>query len=220
VNWSLPNQPPLQQCSIVNGSNSVSGIGPFNNTNSAKKTLQFSASQGVRRLLIKIGVAVSDSQLSSQKNNASEQTEEIEINGTIYITTINSQTNSSLVNNTIPFLTLKLTDLLNSNAIVTTASTGYQTPSLLLTKCGYIYQYQFIVSATNNSFQQLQLELALPAATSTLWWLMDFRVEVGCSGFSVGSTCSSCLTGFYPLSTLDGYPNGCRHCSFACATCV
>jgi hypothetical protein len=107
----------------------------------------------------------------------------------------------SLTNFTIPFLNLKIFDLLNNGSVVLNATTGYQNASLVVTKCGYIYQYQFIVDATNGVFQQLSLELSLPADSNTLWWLMDFRVEAGCSGFSVGSTCGSCLTGFYPALT-------------------
>lgn len=36
----------------------------------------------------------------------------------------------------------------------------------------------------------------------------------------MGQSCSTCLTGFYPLLTFDGYPNGCPHCPYACATCA
>jgi hypothetical protein len=69
-------------------------------------------------------------------------------------------------------------------------------------------------------FQQLAMQLALPAGSSTLWWLLDFRAEAGCSGFSVGASCSNCLTGFYPALTAGGYPNGCPLCPQTCATCT
>ena len=63
------------------------------------------------------------------------------------------------------------------------------------------------------------LNMYLPPGSSTLWWLFDFSVEAGCSGFAVGTFCDTCLTGFYPTLTLAGYPNGCNHCDKACATC-
>ena len=63
------------------------------------------------------------------------------------------------------------------------------------------------------------LNFYLPPSSTTLWWLFDFRVEVGCSGFSVGVNCDSCLTGFYPVFTSSGTPNGCQKCDSTCATC-
>ena len=70
---------------------------------------------------------------------------------------------------------MKLYDLLNKNSVVASAATGYRSPSPTVTKCGHVYQYQF-TAASNTSFQQMQLELALPAGSATLWWLMDFNV--------------------------------------------
>ena len=98
-------------------------------------------------------------------------------------------------------MNLKMLDLLSNGSLVLNTATGYQNASIVVTKCGYIYQYQFSVDAANGVFQQLSLELSLPANSNTLWWLLDVRVEAGCSGFSVGGTCSSCLTGFYPALT-------------------
>jgi hypothetical protein len=115
---------------------------------------------------------------------------------------------------------MELRNLLSSNSIVATSSSGIRSPSLVQTKCGFIYQFEFTASApTGNYFQQLLLNLFLPQGSATLWWLFDLRVEAGCSGFSVGSSCDSCLTGFYPSLTLEGYANGCQHCGLACATC-
>ena len=73
VNWSAPSQPALQQCPLSSGSTYVpAGIGPFNSTFPAQKNLQFSASQGVTQLLVKVGVAVSDSRLLENSTNVSQ----------------------------------------------------------------------------------------------------------------------------------------------------
>ena len=88
------------------------------------------------------------------------------------------------------------------------------------TRCGSIYQFEFIVEAlAGSTFQQNMLNFYLLPSSTTNWWLFDFRVEVGCSGFSVGANCDSCLPGFYPLKTSSGSPNGCQKCDPTCATC-
>ena len=48
-------------------------MGPFNSTAPATKILQFSPSQGVRRLLIKLGVAISDSRITQLSGTVSQQ---------------------------------------------------------------------------------------------------------------------------------------------------
>jgi hypothetical protein len=75
VNWSLPSQPQRQQCQSMSGGSPLTGLGPFSSTLNATKVLQFSAGQAVNRLLIKIGVGVSDSRLLDSQFNSSQSVE-------------------------------------------------------------------------------------------------------------------------------------------------
>lgn len=125
----------------MNGGSSFSAIGPFNTTLNATKSLQFSAAQNVRRLLIKIVVGVSDSRLTQQKSNTSQTVEFVEINGTLFMVT--NTTTQNQTTQTIPFLSMQLIDILNSNSVVKTSSTAFQSPSSTQTKCGFVFQYQF-----------------------------------------------------------------------------
>lgn len=145
ANWSLPSQPQRQLCEPLQGGSNITGIGPFSANLNATKVLQFSPSQGVRRLVIKIGVGVSDARLSQLQSNSSQTVEYVEINGTLYIVTTNTTSNKSQTTQTIPFLTLEVRNILNGNQMISTLSTVYQTPSRIQTKCGFIYQYQFEV---------------------------------------------------------------------------
>ena len=128
VNWSQPSQPAPQSCSITGGS-AISGIGPFSSTLNATKLLQFSPAQGVKKMLIKIGVGVSDSQLVQQSNqtSSSQSVQFITINGSVFQVTTNTVTNQAT--RTIPFVTLELRDLLAANSIIKTEGSGYQVKS-------------------------------------------------------------------------------------------
>jgi hypothetical protein len=191
VNWSQPSQPPRAQCASLNGGGTFSAIGPFSSALNATKLIQFAAAQGVRRAVVKIGVGISD-----------------------------GQNNSSTIVSTIPFLTLEARDLLRNNSLLASASTGYNAQSPIQTQCGFTYQFLFILTAPAGSvLEQVMLSFALSPTISTLWWLFDFTVEAGCSGFTVGTACDSCLSSTYPLLTFEGAPDGCHLCDIACATC-
>ena len=104
MNWSQPSKPASQTCTVTGGG-SVSGIGPFSSTLNATKMLQFTAAQGVKRMLIKIGVGVSDSQLLQQTSqNSTQNVQFVTINGTLFQITTNTTTNTAT--RTIPFVTL------------------------------------------------------------------------------------------------------------------
>ena len=122
----------------------MTGLGPFSNTLAASKTLQFSPSQGVNRLIIKVGVGISDSRLSTNGSSI-QAVETVTINGTTFITTTTTNQNQSQATQMIPFLVMRLTDQLANNNVLRSISTGYQRPSVVQTKCGYVYQYQFEV---------------------------------------------------------------------------
>lgn len=79
----------------MSGGNSLTGMGPFSSSLNATKVLQFSAGQTVSRLLIKIGVGVSDSRLLSSGSNSSQTVEYVEINGSLYIVTTDTSLNQS-----------------------------------------------------------------------------------------------------------------------------
>lgn len=69
ANWSLPSMPQRQQCESLKGGFTLTGLGPFSSNLDAIKNLQFSLEQRVRRLVIKIGVGVSDSRVASSNNS-------------------------------------------------------------------------------------------------------------------------------------------------------
>ena len=123
----MPSQPNRQQCDSLNGGGSYTAIGPFSSTLNATKLLQFSAAQGVKKLLIKIGVGVSDAQLTQGPSNSTQQVQLVTINGTVF--QITTDTTSNQTSRTIPFLEMELRDVLFNNAIIATGATGYQSIS-------------------------------------------------------------------------------------------
>lgn len=163
---------------------------------------------------------MSDTQISQTSGNGSQSVQTVEINGSLFIVTTNTAQNQNTTSGTIPFVTMEARNIMRSNALIKTVSTGHKIASPVETRCGFVYQYEFFLDAGSGAiFEQLNLNFFLPLGSGTLWWLFDFSVEAGCSGFSVGTFCDTCLTGFYPVTTLAGYPNGCQHCDKACATC-
>jgi hypothetical protein len=97
--------------------------------------------------------------------------------------------------------------------------------SITNTSCGFVYQYEFIVSplSSNNPFRQILLNFYLSTPNSqTTWYLLSFSAEGGCSGFAVsshGGVCSTCLSGFYATSDPDGTLQSCSICDYRCSTC-
>lgn len=129
----------------------------------------------------------------------------------------------SSLSSTTPFLKLDVTDQLNSNSLLSSFSTTYSTVSTTNTSCGFVYQYEFVVDAASNPLRQVRLNFYLSTPNSqTTWYLLGFSAEAGCSGFAVTSgnnKCSTCLSGFYPVSNPDGALQSCNACDYRCITC-
>ena len=87
-------------------------MGPFSSTLNATKHIRFSPDQGVKRMLIKIGVGVSDPLLKQASTN-----------GTLLKVKTNTTQKRAL--RIIPFLNLEIRDLLVNNSIVVTQKSGY-----------------------------------------------------------------------------------------------
>lgn len=204
---------------------SFSSIGPFSSSLNATKSLAFSAAQNIQRLVLKISVAIADAALYNTSTSSNQTTiQTTDSQGNIIIETVSTPNKSNILPNPISFFNLAVSDQLNSNSLITSFNTSYSTISSTKTSCGFVYQYQFVVSSpSNSSLRQVLLNFYLSSQSSqTTWYLLGFSAEGGCSGFTVSSStaaCSTCLSGYYPVSDPDGLLQSCSVCDYQCSTC-
>lgn len=196
-NWSQPTSLPTTECQLQSpASGSVPSIGFFDSQLNASKPLQFSADQKVTKLEIKLGVAISDAQLTTAANITNTTTStRTDAQGNTIITTIQSAGSNTLPQ-TVPFLTLDVLDQSNAGALVSKQTAEYSSVSGTRTSCGFVYQYEWTVESTSGAFQQLLLNFYQAAGSNVVWNLLDFKATAGCSGFTVGSQCTNCLSGY------------------------